>query len=143
MYLQRADSWIDRGDARVALPALDLPVSRTGLTLHHSPRYAIELRPGSFRFDTDNGPWTTVLRSPGDAPASSPPPPLPNEGARSGELKMLVDRLEKESGRTRPGVVPIAISFPAIGPSLFLAAELTPEMQAPSLDLQYRKTGGR
>jgi Cu/Zn superoxide dismutase len=142
VYLQRAESWIERGDARVALPALDLPVSRTGLTLHHSPRYAIELRPGSFRLDTDTGPWTAVLHASGDAPASSPPPPG-NEGARSGELKMLVDRLEKESGRTRPGVVPIAIPFPAIGPSVFLAAELTPEMQAPSLDVQYRRTGGR
>jgi hypothetical protein len=54
-----------------------------------------------------------------------------------------VDRFQKEAGRTRPGVIPIAIPFPAIGPSVFLAAELTPETQAPSLDIRYRKAGGR
>jgi len=51
-----------------------------------------------------------------------------------------MDRFEKEAGRTRSGIVPIAIAFPAIGPSIFLAAELTPETQAPSVDIQYRRT---
>jgi hypothetical protein len=57
--------------------------------------------------------------------------------------KTLMDRFQKEAGRTRQGVVPIAISFPAIGPTVFLAAELTPEAQSPSIDLVYRKLGGR
>src|SRR5262245_11401028 len=39
VYLQRVDAWIDKGRARVELPALDLPISRTGLELHHSPRF--------------------------------------------------------------------------------------------------------
>ena len=56
------------------------------------------------------------------------------------ELKTLMDRFEKEAGRTRAGVVPIAIAFPEIGPSVFLAAELTPEAQPPAFDLQYRRT---
>ena len=148
LYLQRAEAWLDRGDTRVALPAVDLPVSRTGLTLHHSPRYDVDPEAGSFRVDTDTGPWTPILRSAVEEPASSPMPAEPprGEGAAGGrgnELQILVDRFQKEAGRTRPGVVPIAISFPAIGPSVFLAAELTPEMQAPALDVQYRKTGGR
>ena len=143
LYLQRAATWAERGETRVALPAVDLPVSRTGLTLHHSPRYAIEPRPGSFRLDSDHGPWTTVLRSADAAPEPPPAPQAVADNSRTSDMKMLVDRLEKEAGRTRPGVIPIAISFPSIGPSLFLAAELTPELQAPSLDVQYRKTGGR
>ena len=54
-----------------------------------------------------------------------------------------MDRFQKESGRTRQGVIPIAIGFPAIGPSVFLAAELTPEAQSPSVDFLYHKAGGR
>ena len=58
-------------------------------------------------------------------------------------LQALMDRFQKEAGRTRAGVIPIAIAFPAIGPSVFLAAELTPEALSPSLDIVYHRTGGR
>jgi hypothetical protein len=143
MYLQRSTTWAERGETHVALPAVDLPVSRTGLTLHHSPRYAIDPRPGSFRIDSDSGPWSGILRSVDAVAEPAPPAQAVAESARSSDAKMLVDQFHKEAGRTRPGVIPIAISFPAIGPSVFLAAELTPELQAPALDVQYRKTGGR
>jgi hypothetical protein len=46
----------------------------------------------------------------------------------------------QQAARGRAGVVPIAIAFPQIGPSVFLAAELTPEAQTPALDIQYRRT---
>jgi hypothetical protein len=145
LYLQRATTWTEKGDAHVELPAVDLPVSRTGLTLHHSPRYDVDPKPGSFRLETDPGPWTPALRA---AVHGTPPPPPPATTApfadrEARDLKVLVDRFQKEAGRTRPGVIPIAIPFPAIGPSVFLAAELTPETQAPSLDIRYRKAGGR
>ena len=54
-----------------------------------------------------------------------------------------MDRFQKETGRTRAGVIPIAIAFPAVGPSVFLAAELTPEASSPSLDIFYHRLGGR
>jgi hypothetical protein len=137
MYLQRIDGWTDRGDARVELPAVDLPVSRTGLTLHHSPRYAIEAKAGVFRVADDPGPWTAALREEVAAAAAAKPVP----GARDEkDLKGLMDRFQKEAGRARQGLVPIAIAFPAIGPMLFLAAELTPEAQAPAFELQYHRT---
>jgi hypothetical protein len=143
LYLQRSPSWTERGDTRVALPAVDLPVSRTGLTLHYSPRYDLQPRPGSFRLDVDNGPWTSALR--GTAPVPEPPhaPAKPSESGGRDDLNLLFDRFQKEAGRTTPGVIPIAITFPAIGSSIFLAAELTPELQGPTVDVQYRKTGGR
>jgi hypothetical protein len=128
---------------------LDLPVSRTGLTLHHSPRYDVEPKPGTFRVETDPGPWNAALRGRAIADASSaPPPPPPPAAPRPGErdmleFKALVDRFQKEAGRTRQGALPIAIAFPSIGPSLFLAAELTPETQSPSIEVEYKKTGGR
>ena len=65
------------------------------------------------------------------------------ELAAARDIQGLIDRLQKETGRTREGVVPIAIAFPAVGPSLFLEAELTAETQAPLLDIQYHRTGGR
>jgi hypothetical protein len=146
LYLQRAPGWTAKGDARLTLPAVDLPVSRTGLTLHHSPRYAVDPQPGAFRLERDPGPWSAALRA-GEEFAPPPPPPpaapaLPTD-RDSKDLKSLMDRFQKEMGRTRQGVIPIAIAFPAIGPSVFLAAELTPETQSPSVDILYHKAGGR
>ena len=144
LYLQRAPGWTEKGDARLALPAVDLPVSRTGLTLHHSPRYGVDPKPGAFRLEQDPGPWSAALRAGDQRAVSAPPPPAPQQGGRdSSELKVLMDRFQKEAGRTRQGVIPIAIAFPAIGPSVFLAAELTPETVSPSVDVSYRRTGGR
>ena len=144
LYLQRAAAWTETGDAQLTLPAVDLPVSRTGLTLHHSPRYGVEARPGAFRSERDPGPWSAVLRGAFDEPPPAPPAPAPTPGDRDARSEtLLFDRLQKEAGRTRQGVIPIAIAFPAIGPSVFLAAELTPEAQPPSVVLSYRRTGGR
>ena len=146
MYLQRGATWSDRGDARIELPAVDLPVSRTGLTMYHSPRYDVDPKPGAFRVESDEGPWSPALRGATSPPAATPPPPPPVEGrgeSDARDFKALMDHFQKEAGRTRQGAVPIAIAFPAIGPSVFLAAELTPETQSPALDIQYRKTGGR
>ena len=139
LYLQRAAGWADRGETRVGLPAVDLPVSRTGLTLHHSPRYEMQARSGAFRTESDSGPWSVAL---GTGPAAMPAAPPPSSGDNR-DFSSLVDQLSKQAGRTRAGVIPIAIAFPAFGPSLFLAAELTPESTSPSVDLAYRRIGGR
>jgi hypothetical protein len=78
------------------------------------------------------------------APPSSPaaPPALPGD-ARDRDAKALLDQLRKEAGRVRQGVVPIAIQFPSIGPSIFLESELTAEAQSPSVALRVRQGGGR
>jgi len=42
--------------------------------------------------------------------------------------------------------LPLSVSFPAFGPSIFLVSELTGENQTPSTDLNYskeKKAGGR
>jgi len=49
LYLAHADSWTDRGHAALALPALDLPVSKTGVELHYPPMYRVTPEPGAFR----------------------------------------------------------------------------------------------
>jgi hypothetical protein len=143
LYLDRGPAWSRDGDARVVLPAVDLPVSRTGLTIHYSPRFGVEAKPGQFRVETDSGPSSVALRTPHGYPvaSSNAPAPPPLEGEK--EFRAVLDQFRQEAGRVRQGVVPVAISFPALGPSLFLAAELTPESQAPALDIEVHSIGGR
>jgi hypothetical protein len=138
VYLQRVESWIDKGRAHVDLPALDLPVSRTGLELHYSPRYRVELQPGTFRPEEDSGPFADALRQ---ASATNVTAAAPVVDARSSaRLQALVDRFRAESGgRTVAGALPVTVTFPQFGPSMFLASELTAESQAPQVELSFKR----
>jgi len=142
-YLQRIPEWIDKGTAQLDLPALDLPVSRTGVELHHSPRFRVALQPGTFRVEDDPGPFAAALRSPGaaarrDSVAGS----TPSVAAADQETKLqaLVDRFRNEAGgRTVVGSLPVHVTFPQFGPSVFLASELTAESNAPAIELAFRR----
>jgi len=138
VYLQRVDGWIDKGRARIDLPALDLPVSRTGLELHYSPRYRVELQPGPFRAEEDSGPFAEALRR---APVTSVTAAAPSVDARStARLQALIDRFRAESGgRTVAGALPVNVTFPQFGPSMFLASELTAESQTPQVELSFKR----
>jgi hypothetical protein len=74
-----------------------------------------------------------------------PPPPPPAPAAAPAEvasagLQRLVDRFRSESGeRTLAGILPVDVSVPDFGPSIFLAAELTAESRAPSLVLALKR----
>ena len=157
-YLQPVESWLDESRAHLELPALDLPVSRTGVELYHSPRYRASLEPGTFRIESDPGVFAEALRHgrvagdgfglgagrlapplPPPSPAAAPAPPqsaVPPDGG----FQKLIDRYRNEGGgRTVRGALPIDVTFPSIGPSLFMASELTAEGQAPSFDLSIRR----
>jgi hypothetical protein len=152
-YLQPIDSWIDASHAHISLPSLDLPVSRTGVELYHSPRYRIELDPGTFRVDSDPGVFAEALRAARDqdrftfarparppAPVSAPAPAAPQAQVATKSLDMLVQRYRDESGgRTVRGALPVDVTFPSMGPSMFVAAELTAESQTPSIDLSIKR----
>lgn len=142
VYLHTIPAWSNEGEAHLELPALDLPVSRTGLRLHHSPHFHIDVRPGLFRTEQDRGPWHAVLSSTSPPSEQTEPGPVTHvarEGDASKDLEVLLDRFKKEAGRARTGAIPIRVEFPELGPSIFLAAELTAEMRPASLDLKYRK----
>jgi hypothetical protein len=143
VYLQRITEWIDKGTAEIHLPALDLPVSRTGVELHHSPRYRVALRPGTFRVEDDPGPFAAALRGTGFgsvAGTSAGVAPGAATDAQSARLQVLVDRFRNEAGsRTVVGALPVHVTFPQFGPSLFLAAELTAESNAPAIELAFRR----
>ena len=61
-YLQPVEPWLKTTTARLDLPALDLPVSRTGVELYHSPRFRVEPQPGAFRIESDPGVFAEALR---------------------------------------------------------------------------------
>ena len=138
VYLQAIDSWQDKGRARLELAAIDLPVSRTGLELHYSPRFRVNLQPGAFRLEDDPGPFAEALRNPSSRPIATGK--AADERGASG-LQALVDRFRAETGgRTVAGALPVHVAFPIFGPSLFVASELTAEAQAPSLELGFKRT---
>jgi hypothetical protein len=143
VYLQRSDAWSNDGDAHIELPAVDLPVSRTGFLLHHSPRFQVEPRPGSFRVETDNGPWSAALRMDSSSVTlTAALMPRPQDGLEAGgskDLQALVDRFQKETGRTTNGIVPVRVRLPEFGPSIFLAAELTAETRSPVIEFGYKR----
>jgi hypothetical protein len=61
------------------------------------------------------------------------------------ETQALVDkyRAQPQEGK-RAGILPISISFPTFGPSIFFVSELTAENQAPTVEIGYEenKKGG-
>ena len=137
VYLQRAAAWADKGGVTIDLPALDLPVSRTGLRVFYPPHFKVELAPGIFRSEPDPGPFAEALRQ--------PPPPV--AAASTDRLKdaagvqLLIDQFRSETGAERRvvGTLPVAVAVPDFGPSIFLAAELTAETQAPSFALAVKR----
>jgi hypothetical protein len=138
-YVQNIDPWTDKRPARVNLPALDLPVSRTGLELYHSPRFRVGLEPGVFRVESDPGVFAEALRGQSGA-IRSVAVGLSGADERTTQLNQLIDRYRNEGGgRTVTGTLPIDVTFPEIGPSVFMAAELTAESTAPAIDLAIRR----
>jgi hypothetical protein len=161
VYLQRATAWSEKGTTRVELPAVDLPVSRTGLLVHFSPRFQVEPKPGAFRLESDPGPFTAALRNEVLVTASSgliatapPPPPPPAaplaapaeraaDASKDSDFKALIDRYGREMGKTSAGTIPVEVRVPDLGPSFFVAAELTAETHTPAIELDYKRTSGR
>ena len=178
VYLVRGTAWNDKGQFNLALPALDLPVSRTGLLLYHPPLFKVTPEPGSFRSATYESPESAALTTGVGAGIGSgagggvgygsgrgvaamaalaplpPPPTIKLQLEEKGKSEMaetaeqeLIDKFRADalSGK-RAGILPIRVSFPAFGPSLYLVSELTGENQAPSATLSYqheKKVGGK
>lgn len=145
-YLARAEAWTERGRQRVLLPALDLPVSRTGMALHHSPRFRVGLLSGAFREDPAAAPLSALLT----APAGAAAPPTGQDEERllgdkeddvgvAAEQKQLIERFQEGRARRVAGVTPVEVPFPAVGPAVFLVGELTAEGAAPVVELSYKR----
>ncbi len=169
VYIGRGNVWNDKGQFKLSLPALDLPISRTGLLVYHPPLFKVTPENGSFHIKEYEEPLSAALNPP---PPPAPPPPMPmrasspapssssmltlSTGASVAENMAMADQSTTQSlvdnfhatlqGGKAAGILPIKLSFPALGPSLYLVSELTGENQSPSADLSYqreKKAGGR
>ena len=150
-YLVRESAWADKGKATLALPALDLPVSRTGVLLYHPPLYKLAAEPGAFRMENYEAPASAAFHpvdigsgSPVDLEYGRNSGPTVNvvtkNGSQQSTTQVLVDNFKaKTLGGRGAKVLPIRPAFPAFGPSLFFVSELTAENHAPSLELSYQR----
>ncbi|HEV3141250.1 MAG TPA: hypothetical protein VGY57_12070, partial [Vicinamibacterales bacterium] len=145
IYAQPIGAWPDSGRARVELPALDLPVSRTGVELHYSPRFKIAPQAGAFRVADDPGPVAAAFREstmPFSRAVASPPAAAPASAVQKSQdaLGALVNRFRNEAGgRTVVGSLPVRVAFPSFGPQVFLASELTAESTTPNIELTVKR----
>ncbi|MBZ5688098.1 MAG: hypothetical protein LAP86_24045 [Acidobacteriia bacterium] len=61
MYVTKAPAWQDKGKQTVTLPALDLPISRTGVLFYYPPMFRVSAEPGTFRTQEYQGPISAAL----------------------------------------------------------------------------------
>jgi len=164
LYLTKATAWNDKGREKVMLPALDLPISRTGLLLYYPPLFKVSAEPGTFHTQEYQNPVSTALE-----PPSARPTDVGSTGtfafkqmdrletlakAQAGEVQekkdttqALLDTFKAKSlaGKVT-GILPIDVAFPAFGPSIFLVSELTSENHFPTAEFNFQhdknKKGG-
>jgi hypothetical protein len=138
VYLARGTAWEPKGRATVSLPGLDLPVSRTGVILYYPPLFRVTTEPGAFRSQPYERAATEALNTL-FAPSPSQTPTATNPTATQGATQALVDRYRARSDARNISVSqPLQITFPAVGPSLYLVSELTEESKTAMIDLNYQ-----
>jgi len=163
LYLTKAAAWEEKGREKVTLPALDLPISRTGMLIYYPPLFKLSAEPGTFRTEAYVNPTSAVLEQPSGGVGgvgAAAPAATPKEFDRMQQFAKLQgadDRDKKDStqalldsfkakslGGKVTGILPINVSFPAFGPSMFLVSELTSENQFPAAEFSFQreKKGG-
>src|SRR5215471_8375904 len=172
VYLLPGTAWTDKGHLKLALPALDLPISRTGLQIFYPPLFRLSPEPGSFHTENFANPISGVLiaavyEPPVNASLPTAKPIYSGTETTSGlsiaganpamldkdakqvaaQSQSLVDKFHaSERGVRASGILPVHVEFPAFGPSLYLVSELTSENQSASAELTYqqdKKAGGK
>ena len=147
LYVSKAANWTDKGKIRLTLPALDLPVSRTGLLLYYPPLFQMTADPGAFRTEAYSAPSSEAFVPPQPSSASSVVSGQFDRSEQFAQLQKddketqaLLDKYRaKSAGGKVTGILPVGISFPVFGPSTFLVSELTAENHAPVADFTYQK----
>ncbi len=167
MYVTKANPWQEKGKEAVSLPALDLPISRTGMLLYYPPMFRVTAEPGTFRTEQYQAPTSAAL-SPGEAGvvgatvAVNAPSATPQSGdfdrleqfaklqsadekTKKDATQALLDTFRTKSlGGKVTGILPVHVDFPAFGPSIYLVSELTSENQSPAAEFSFQreKKGG-
>jgi hypothetical protein len=146
-YIDRAASWSDRGRKRVSLVAVDLPISKSHLLLHHPPLFRVTPAAGSFRVATYAPPESSALRLESSSTTTEQQRAEGEIPADQTETKQLVAQVRDAKRGTRPARnLSLRVVFPHFGPSIFLVSELTGENQTPAVEFDFqrdRKRGDR
>ena len=149
-YLDRIAAWGEKGRARIALLAVDMPISKSSLLLHYSPLFRLTPAPGSFRVAPYEAPTSAALRT-----ASGGVAQVEYQQAADATLnaagvnpsQAVAAQLQPANRTARPPRnLPVRVAFPHFGPSVFLVSELTSENQTPALEVDFqrdRKRGER
>ena len=173
IYFAPGASWTGKGRMKLALPALDLPISRTGLQVFYPPQFRLSAETGSFHSQDYADPLSAVLTAEVEEPAVDSAVPgsggsikfrsvlqtAPGEAmdesmglaqksaAAKQAAQTLVDKFHAtEKGSRASGILPVRINLPSFGPSLYLVSELTSENQSASAEFNYqqdKKAGGK
>jgi hypothetical protein len=162
LYLTKAAAWNEKGRERVTLPALDLPISRSGLLFYYPPLFRVSAGPGTFHTEEYVNPVSAALEpvSGGVGGVTANPPSASpqafdrleqfaqlstDEKEKKDATEALLDKFKAKSMSGKvTGILPVNVAFPAFGPSIFLVSELTGENQFPAAEFnfQHDKKGG-
>jgi hypothetical protein len=145
-YLDHNQTWSEKGRLRVSLVAVDLPISKSRLLLHHPPLFRLTPLPGvtgNFRVVPYEAAESESLR-PGakSVPVSEPQAPqgFVQQDASVAATNQLVSHLRETKSASKPARnLPLRVAFPHFGPSIFLRAELTSENQIPVIELDFQR----
>ena len=103
VYLQgdREPPGSTRDTTALELPALDLPVSRTGVELYYPPRFRVEPQTGSLRVEDDPGPFAEALRQPVAATVAATQKDATDRAAAgpAGARRQVQERIRRPLGR--------------------------------------------
>jgi hypothetical protein len=169
LYLTKATAWEEKGHEKITLPAVDLPISRTGLLVYYPPLFHVTAEPGTFRTQEYENPVSAAFAPGSEADkvtatgaavggmigAQSASPVVAGKVAKQqlastddekkDSTRALLDsfRAKSSSGKVT-GILPVNVQFPAFGPHLFLVSELTSENQFPAAEFSFQrdKKGG-
>lgn len=142
-YLDRTAPWTDRGHARVSLVAVDLPISKSHVLLHHPPLFRLTPATGlsgNFRVAPYAPPESEALRTTA-APSSTEQQQAEGEiSVDQREAKELVAKVRENKYGARPKRnLPLRVVFPHFGPSIFLISELTSDNQTPAVEFDFQR----
>ena len=172
MYVTKASRWDEKGKETVTLPAVDLPISRTGMLFYYPPLFRVSAEPGTFRTEQYQAPVSaalaptateisgfaagSVVGGVANSPAAQPAQDFDamrqlakvqsnDDKEKKDSTQALLDSFRSKSlGGRVTGILPVNVDFPAFGPSIYLVSELTSENQAPSAEFSFQrdKKGG-
>jgi hypothetical protein len=143
-YLDHTPQWVDKGRLRLSLVTVDLPISKSHLLLHHPPLFRLTLPAGiagSFRIAPYEASQSDALRTNrSTTTASSSSFSATQPDVSSDAAQKLVSQLRDPKRGSPPARnLPLRVTFPHFGPSIFLISELNSENQTPVVELDFQR----